>query len=161
MFNAQQFAARLANRQDRWSLLKDFVAEWHTPLQEGDGYAAEELDAAEQRLGLKLPLALREWYQLAGRREEIVATQNFLVLPEELEIKDENGLLVFHCENQQVVEWGIQPSNLSLDDPPVWLDNWGLHTTKQELIRENSTLSEIRIADDCCGNLLQSENISR
>jgi len=47
MFNAQQFAARLAAREDRWSLLTDFVAEWHRPLQEGDGYSSAELDAAE------------------------------------------------------------------------------------------------------------------
>jgi len=118
------------------------VAEWHTPLQEGDGYSPEELDAAEQRLGFKLPLALREWYQLAGQRENIVAPQNWLVSPAELEIEEENGLLVFHSENQQVVEWGIQADDLDLDNPPVWLDDSGLHDTQQEPIRENDTLSE-------------------
>lgn len=142
MFNAQQFAAHLAAREDRWSLLTDFVAEWHTPLQAGDGYSAAELDAAEQRLGLKLPLALREWYQLAGQREDITSMQNFLVSPEELGIHEENGLLVFHCENQQVVEWGVQASDLGLADPPVWLDDSGLHDTQQEPIQENNTLSE-------------------
>lgn len=67
MFDARQFAARLANHEERWSLLRDFMAEWQTPLQEGDGYSAKELNAAEQTLGLKLPVALREWYQLAGK----------------------------------------------------------------------------------------------
>lgn len=76
MFDAQKFAVRLAERKDRWSLLTDFAAEWHSPLQEGDGYSAAELDAAEQRLGLKLPLALREWYRLMGRRKDIVAMQS-------------------------------------------------------------------------------------
>lgn len=145
MFDAQQFAARLAKREDRWSLLTEFVAEWHTPLQEGDGYSAAELDAAEQRLGLKLPLALREWYGLAGKREDIVATCNFLASPDELEIMDENNLLVFYCENQQVVEWSVQEADLALADPPVWLDNSGLHSTRQEPVRENDTLSEFAL----------------
>ena len=145
MFDAQQFAARLANREDRWSLLTDFVAEWHTPLQEGDGYSVAELDVAEQQLGLKLPLALREWYRLVGRRKDIIAMQNFLASPEELEIMDESGLLVFYCENQQVVEWGIQPSDIGLPDPSVWLDNSGLHDTQQEPILENGTLSEFAL----------------
>ena len=145
MFDAQQFAARLANREDRWSLLADFVAQWYAPLQEGDGYSAAELDAAEQRLGLKLPLALWEWYRLVGRRKDIIAMQDFLAPPEELGIMDENGLLVFYCENQQVVEWGIQESALALADPPVWLDNSGLHSTRQEPVQENDTLSEFAL----------------
>ncbi len=103
------------------------MAEWHTLLQEGDGYSAEELDAAEHRLGLTLPLALREWCRLAGRRMDIMAMQNFLDSPGELEIMDENGLLVFYCENQQVVEWGVQEADLDLVEPPVWLDNSGLY----------------------------------
>ena len=157
MFNAQQFAARLAAREDRWSLLTDFVAKWRRPLQEGDGYSATELDAAEQRLGLKLPLALREWYQLTGLREDIVAPQNFLVSPVELEISEENGLLVFHSENQQVVEWGIQTSDLDLVDPPVWLDNSGLHDAQQEPIRENNTLSEFALQMVVLETLFSSE----
>ncbi len=149
MFNAQQFAARLAARressEDRWSLLKDFVAEWHAPLQFGDGYSQEDLDAAERRLGFALPTALREWYGLAGKRKDIIARQNYLVVPDELEISDENGLLIFHSENQGVVEWGIQPADLSLADPTVWLDDSGAHDDTQEPIRENDTLSEFAL----------------
>jgi len=143
MFDAQQFAVRLAERKDRWSLLTDFVAEWHSPLQEGDAYSPEELDAAELRLGLKLPLALREWYQLAGQREDITVPQNALLHPSSLHI--ENDLFVFHVENQWVVEWGIQVDDLALDDPPVWLDDSGLHDTPQEPIRENDTVSEFAL----------------
>ena len=140
MFNAQDFAARLSTRQDRWSLLKDFIAEWHRPLTSGSGYSAAELDAAEQRLELKLPEALRELYQFAGRWEDVfVATQNFLVSPEELEI--EEGLLEIYCENQGIVHWGIRPDDLHLPDPPVYLNDSGLHDEPQEIIRENETLS--------------------
>ncbi len=140
MFSAQDFAARLAAREDRWSLLKDFVAEWHAPLKDGDGYTAEEVDAAERRLGLKLPLALREYYLLAGQREDLVAKQNFLVSPDELEI--EEGLLEFYCENQGVVHWGVNPDDLHLPDPPVYLNDDGLYGGERENIRQNETLSE-------------------
>ena len=136
MFNAQDFAARLAKREDRWSLLQDFVAEWHSPLQPGDGYSAAELDAAEDRLGLKLPLALREWYELAGKRKDITAAQNFLRLPHSLYTQEEDGakVLYFYRENQGEPNWGVLASDLKSDDPPVYLDETGGI--------ENQTLSE-------------------
>jgi hypothetical protein len=140
MFSAQNFAARLAAREDRWSLLKDFVAEWHTPIQEGDGYSVEDIDAAEQRLSLELPLALREYYLLLGKREDLVAAANFLVSPDELEVRD--GLLVFYSGPQGVLEWGIRRRDLKLDDPPAYLNDSGIHETPQKPIRENETLSE-------------------
>lgn len=127
MFNAADFAARLSARADRWSLLKDFIAEWHGPLEDGDGYPASEIDAAEQRLGLKLPVALREWYQLAGQREDVVAVQNFLRPPDRLFTQEQDGAEVFYfyTENQACVNWGILASDLALDDPPVYLDETG------------------------------------
>ena len=136
MFNPHEFADRLSTRKDRWSLLQDFIAEWHSPLKPGDGYSAAELDAAEKRLGLKLPLALREWYQLAGKRKDITAAQNFLRSPDRLYTQEEDGarVLCFYTENQAVVNWGVLVSDLNLDDPPVYLDETGTI--------ENQTLSE-------------------
>ena len=148
MFNAQDFAARLVKREDHWLLLKDFVAEWHGPLKRGDGYPASELDAAEKRLGLKLPLALREWYQLAGRREDVFAAQNFLVSPDELAISDD--LLEIYSENQGVVWWGIKPEDLHLPDPPVYLNDDELHEGPRELIQENDTVSEFALQMTIC-----------
>ena len=160
MFSATDFAARLAKREDRWSLLKDFIAEWHSPLEPGDGYSAADIDAAEQRLGLKLPIALREWYALAGQREDVVATQNFLVGPDELEF--EEGLLEFHSENQGVVYWGIKPDDLHLPDPPVYLNDSELHDEPedddpQELIRENETLSEFALQMVLCETIITQD----
>ncbi len=136
MFNAQDFAARLARREDRWSLLKDFIAEWHGPLEDGDGYSKAEIDAAEQRLGLKLPLALREWYWLGGKRKDLTAVQNFLRSPGRLYLREEDGarVLYFYTENQGEPSWGALASDLGLDDPPVYLDETGAI--------ENQTLSE-------------------
>ena len=165
MFSAQDFAARLSTRQDQWPLLKDFIAEWHGPLKPGDGYPASELDAAEQRLGLKLPVALWEWYQLAGKREDVVATQNHLMRPQDLNIVD--SLLVFHSENQDIIEWGIKPSDLHLSNPPVYLNDRGMYYKPQEPIRENETLSEFALQMVVCNTVItrnlpiSSENISK
>ena len=88
MFNARDFAPRLAKRKDRWSLLKDFIAEWHGPLEDGGGYSAAEIDAAEQRLGLKLPAALRELYGFAGKFVEALSVNLNAFTPlNELSIK--------------------------------------------------------------------------
>ena len=116
--------------------MKDFIAEWHGPLEDGDGYSAAELDAAEQRLGLKLPMALREWYGLAGKRKDLTAVQNFLRSPDRVYIREEDGarVLYFYTENQEEPNWGILARDLGLDDPPVYLDETGAI--------ENQTLSE-------------------
>jgi len=141
MFDARQFAARLADRQDRWSLLTDFVAEWHTPLQEGDGYSAAELDAAEQRLGLNLPLALREWYQLAGKRTDLFAIDPYdFTSPHELSTEeDDHEVLRLFSETQAIVDWGIRQQDLMQDDPPVYNEN---SYASEEFLRSNETFSE-------------------
>ncbi len=141
MFNAQQFVARLADRQDRWSLLKDFVAEWHTPLQEGDGYAAEELDAAEQRLGLKLPAALREWYQLAGKRTDLFDIDPYgFSDPHELSIEeDDHEVLWLFAENASGCLMGYSEQDLSQDDPPVYVEGISI---AEGLWLANETFSE-------------------
>ena len=88
-------------------------------------------------------------YEFAGRWEDVfVATQNFLVSPKELEI--EEGLLEFYCENQGIVHWGIRPDDLQLPDPPVYLNDNGLHDESQEPVRENETLSEFALQTVVC-----------
>jgi hypothetical protein len=144
MFNARQFAQRLANRQDCWSLLKESVAEWHTPLKDGDGYAAEEIDQAEQRLGLRLPIALREWYSLAGRRDDITRRQYWLRRPSELTIRGD--VLEFHRENQSVVNWGVRLTDFDQDDPPVFIDDVEyLGRRRNHRVVQNSSLSEFAL----------------
>ena len=141
MFNANEFAARLAERKDRWSLLKDFVAEWHAPLSDGNGYSAAELDAAEGRLGFKLPLALREWYQLAGKREDLFAIDPYgFILPHELSIEaDDHEVLWLFAETQALVFWGIRRHDLWRDDPPVYT---GEPDFSDEFLISNETFSE-------------------
>jgi len=48
-------------RNDRWNLASTFIDHWIRPMGESDRVSCDRLDAAEQRLGLRLPIALREW----------------------------------------------------------------------------------------------------
>lgn len=56
--------------------IADFAADWRAPLRAEDGYDAEALDAAERRLGVRLPTALREAYALFGRRDDLSRNQD-------------------------------------------------------------------------------------
>ncbi len=93
------------------------VAELYRPLAPGDGNDEAEIAAAETRLGLKLPRVLREFYLLAGRRDDIHRARNHLIHPEDLAV--EQGVLVIYEENQNVVLWGIKIEALGHDDPPI------------------------------------------
>lgn len=118
-----EFVELLLAPPDRWALVKRFVAHWHAPLREGDGYPPEVLAETGRRLGFPLPEALREWYQLAGLREDLTARQDHLRSPEVLMV--ERGLLFFHVENQGCCRWGIREQDVRLADPPVFLDDDG------------------------------------
>ena len=144
MFSAEDFAARLSTRQDRWSLLKDFIAEWHRPLEDGDGYSAAEIDAAEQRLGLKLPVALRECYGLAGKFLEAFSVDPYAFTPlNELGFEeDDREILWLFAETQAIVSWGIRQQDLTQDDPPVYSDN---SYASAELLLSNETFSEFAL----------------
>ena len=92
------------------------VGELFGEPNEADKVPVAELDDAEQRLGVKLPRALRGYYQLYGRNW-VNGVQDCLRQPSELELRD--GALVFFDENQGVCFWGIEAEYLSRDDPPV------------------------------------------
>lgn len=88
------------------------------PLRDGDGHAAGELAAAEQRLGLELPPALRAYYLACGAVEALNRSHNRLLPPQELQCED--GHLVFMDENQGVCCWGLRVDSLAEQDPQVW-----------------------------------------
>lgn len=86
--------------------------------KKADGLPDSALTKCERRLGVKLPAAMRDYYRLAGKLEQINKAHNFLFTPDELRIDD--GRLWFMEENQAVVHWGIPLKNLSEDDPRVY-----------------------------------------
>lgn len=111
-----------ARREDRWALMRSVIADWMRPLTDTDTVPAEQLDAAEARLGSRLPTALREWYRLAGNARDIWSWQDHLASPEGLELRD--GALVFAWENQSIWSMGVRLDAGDPDDPPVvgWMN---------------------------------------
>ena len=126
------------NRSERWPLLASLIAEWYQPLGPGDGYGAEELGQSAERLGIAIPIAMREWYSLAGRRDDVWSQQDTLLSPKKLFCED--GVLHFYIENQAVTCWGLRLEDLSHDDPPVVVQD--KHET---WVVQSPTLSEFTL----------------
>jgi hypothetical protein len=72
----------------------------------------------ESALGVRLPEALREYYRVAGRLDEVNRSHHRLRTLDGLEIVGD--YLMFMEENQDVLFWGIRVSDLSHSDPDVW-----------------------------------------
>lgn len=117
---ARQLAA-VADRGSAWRFIEGFAAGWLTPLSDGDGFGDGELDAVEQRLGLRLPAAIREAYALFGRRSDLASNQDRLLRPDEICLDAAGEALVFRVENQTVARWGVLTADLDRPDPPVWI----------------------------------------
>ncbi|MFE4868238.1 SMI1/KNR4 family protein [Streptomyces sp. NPDC056682] len=109
----------VADRTGAWDFIRGFAAHWTTPLGEGDGWGEAELVAAEERLGVRLPLALREAYQLFGRRRDLSSNHAVLLDPAQLYVDPAREALVFRHENQGAASWGIRLADLDQDDPAV------------------------------------------
>lgn len=135
MFQRLPFA-----RDQRWKLMTEFLARWYSPLSAGDGFSEDELRNAEDAIGCRLPLALREWYSLAGRRTDVWSQQDEFLSPEECQLV--NGALVFYVENQSVVRWGIPLQTLAHNDPPVVVES---ADSPVRWIDENATTSEFAL----------------
>lgn len=87
----------LDDRRQAWDFIGRFAAEWAAPLAAGDGVSRDVWRAAEQHIGAELPAALREAYLLFGRRPDLMARQDRLVPPHQLEL-DESGTFVVLSE---------------------------------------------------------------
>jgi hypothetical protein len=87
------------------------------PLVARDGVPELRLRRAEQRLGIGLPAAMRDYYLVAGAASEN-REHNRLCTPEELLV--EEGRLLFMEENQAVVDWGVPVRSRKRADPEVW-----------------------------------------
>jgi hypothetical protein len=89
----------------------------------GDGYDEAKLQAAEARLGVRLPAKLRDFYLAWGRRRDLTKTLHPLLPPHHLQLRGD--VLEFWVENQAVVLWGIRCEQLEEADPPV-VEAWNL-----------------------------------
>ena len=103
---------------DRWRDLRAFVERWYAhPLSDGDGFPPLEIERVAQRLGVRLPATLTEWYELVGRRLRDIQDS-----PTQLdELQVEQGMLRVWTENQGV--WSIMTFLDDGDDPHCLLDD--------------------------------------
>lgn len=103
-----------------------------------DGVSAIAVQRAERRLGVALPLSLREYYLAVGRVRRLNHIHNKLRPAMRLRIED--GHLVFMDENQFVVSWGIRVRDLRLKNPVVWQRN---NTPPIQWYSEEKTVPEL------------------
>jgi hypothetical protein len=89
-------------------------------LTKQDGVKRALLATCEKRLKLKLPTALRTYYELAGNLP-INKEHNIFYDPKDLTMRE--GKLVFMEENQAVVFWGMDIKTLNQPDPEVFQAN--------------------------------------
>ncbi|MFF5536006.1 SMI1/KNR4 family protein [Streptomyces cinerochromogenes] len=105
---AASLAGGVQGRSGAWTFIQDFAAHWvGAALSSDDGWTEADLDAAEARLGLRLPTALREAYLLFGRRQDLTSNHDALLGPAQLHVDRAGEALVFRHENQGAASWGI------------------------------------------------------
>lgn len=136
------------DRRRGWEFVRALTAALGRPVIEGDGVDAGRLQAAEDRIGITFPAALREAYLLFGLRRDLTATQDRLVLPEQLRI-DADGVLVFRVEAQNCASWGVSAG--SEVDPAVVVnvgDGWVPYSDRLSLALVEMVLSEVMFSAD-------------
>jgi hypothetical protein len=112
---------------DRWKEYRGFVAKWFPPIREGEGVLPSALVKAEERLGFLLPTAVREFYLLAGNREDLIRRYNQLIPLSKLKLVD--GMLAVWEENQGVYSRVILTDHLKEENPKVFMFIDGSITT--------------------------------
>lgn len=88
------------------------------PLTARDGCAESRIAAAERRLGVRVPTALRDYFLVAGRERRFNCVFDRLLRPEDWFVDAER--LVFMEENQAVVYWGTLAAAKRASNPPVY-----------------------------------------
>jgi hypothetical protein len=59
-----------------WSEQSPHIRSLYHPWQPGDGYDEAEIEAAEARLGFRLPSTLRNFYLAWGRRQDLTSSRS-------------------------------------------------------------------------------------
>jgi hypothetical protein len=112
-----QALAGVKDAESAFAFIEWFAREWLTPIRDGDGYTAEQVAAAEERLGLRLPASLAAFYRLVGHRRDLTSGQDRLIGLNSLTVQ--NGSLIYRDEAAGITTWGVRVCDLGLADPPV------------------------------------------
>jgi hypothetical protein len=117
---AASLARGVQSRSGAWAFIQGYAAHWiGASLGSADGWTEADLDAAEERLGLRLPATFREGYLLFGGRRDLTSNHDVLLGPAELYVDEAGEALVFRHENQGAASWGILLDSLQDEDPAV------------------------------------------
>lgn len=113
------------DRASRWRLMEEFVETWFGPLPEATtpvDATLEEIAAAEKRLGLALPEALRQWYLRIGRTLSQWAPHAYWHGLSALRLNTNERLLPIYRGMHGGLESGIRYGDLEsgTPDPPVF-----------------------------------------
>lgn len=100
-----------------WSAQSLHIRTLFRPWQPGDGYDEATIQAAEARLGIRLPSLLSTFYRAWGKRRDLTEINHPLLPPAELVIRTDT--LIFWVENQAVWYWGVPLQALEEPDPPI------------------------------------------
>lgn len=87
-----------------------------------DGCTDADVTAVEDRLGISLPDALRDYYAVAGRHPELMGLSGDehtlrVTAPGQLGVED--GHLVLCGENRWPAQWSVRPDDVGWPDPRV------------------------------------------
>jgi len=148
----------LGDRSQAWDFIRDFAAEWTTPLGPGDGVSRDAWRAAEDHAGVELPAALREAYLLFGRRPDLTSRQDRLIPPHQLGLDESGRVVVFRVENQGCAEWGMAVADLASADPPVCIrdrdgGDWEPFLDRVSVACAEMVLSEVVIGRGHLGDM--------
>jgi hypothetical protein len=100
-----------------WSEQSPHIRTLFRPWQPGDGYEEATIQAAEAKLGVRLPSPLRTFYLAWGKRRDLAALHHYLLAPDELVIRADT--LIVWVDHQAVWYWGVRCEALEQTDPPV------------------------------------------
>ncbi|WP_327710150.1 SMI1/KNR4 family protein [Streptomyces sp. NBC_00464] len=115
-----ELPAALTGPAAAWRFIERFAARLGAPVGPDDGFPEADLAAAELRLGLRLPEAMRELYGRFGRRYDLLYGSRLLLPPEELEADD--AALMWQAEKFWLYQVAVPLDRIAETDPPVLID---------------------------------------
>ncbi|MDO4879305.1 MAG: SMI1/KNR4 family protein [Neisseria sp.] len=133
----------------------------HSPC----GLPEGEIAAAEQRLGIRFPAALREYLLALGGSDTVNLSFNRLMPLEKIHF--DGGCLVLAEENQGVFRCGIARADLAQDNPPARIacnieggSQWQPHLPDtRALLLELACTNAVMGGLPYCANIMDGESI--
>jgi hypothetical protein len=87
------------------------------PLTQSSSLPGDSLRKTEDRLGVRIPLALRDYYLMAGNEKRFNCANHRFLHPSKWFVDGRH--IVFLEENQSVVWWGVSTRTSNAIDPSV------------------------------------------